>query len=120
MKTFSLAEIKALVNSSAFTSTQEIEYIDSHTVCDELGMSTEWSFGAARIISTLDDLTITYEEGYSVSSLDPDNVKGSTEGMSEVWKIEGFKVVDEDGTELSVSDFWEIFPDSFSNVDYSL
>jgi len=119
MKTITTTEFKALVETGTWTHTHEVEYIDSHieTVVD--GDDRTYVFGSGKLISRYGDITVTHFEGYSYYSGKPGTFTSSSEGLEEVWKIEGIQVIDHEGEPALISDFYNIFEDHFPSIDYS-
>jgi len=119
MKTITTEELKNLVETGTWTHTHEVEYIDSHieTVVD--GDDRTYVFGSGTLISRYGDIKVTHFEGYSCYSGEPGTFTSSSEGLDEVWKIEGIQVIDEDGEPALISDFYSLFEDHFPSIDYS-
>lgn len=119
MKTITTTELKNLVETGNWDHKQELKYIDSHI---EGGFGEEdrtYHFGSSEMVSTMGDITVTKYEGYSFYACEPDTFAGNSEGLDEVWKIEGIQVIDEDGEPAHISDFYNIFDDHFPDIDYS-
>lgn len=76
------------------------------------------AWGYAWLTSTHNGISICYNEGYSYDINDRDSLKSSTEGLSEVWEIDGVTVLDEDGDELDAYDLHDHLPSAFSSIDY--
>ncbi len=119
MKTITIEELKSLVENGTWTHKQETEYIDSHILEGIRGEDREYNFGSGTLTSTLGDITVTFFESYSYYSDEPDTFDASTEGLEEIWKIEGVKIIDEEGEPADISDFRSFFEENFPDIDYS-
>ncbi len=119
MKTITIEELKNIIENGAWTHTHEVEYIDSHieTVVD--GDDRTYVYGSGALISRYGDIKVTHFEGYSYYSGEPGTFTSSSEGLDEVWKIEGIQVIDHEGEPAHISDFYNIFDDNFPSIDYS-
>lgn len=129
MKQMTLTEFEALVTLTPWRHEQ------SHEVTDQMETPREiwgddgdyaeqvfmgFSFGWATIISTLDGININYTEGFSYDDYEPDTLSTDTDGISDVWSIDGVVVTDEDGEQLNAYDLADYLPLSFSEIDYSV
>ena len=128
MKTFTLSEFEALAARDDWSHEQSLnthgemhdktEGTDIHGEFDLIDKTT--IYGEATVTSTLDDITITYHEGYNYDVFAPENLDSGTEGMQEIWTLEGARVVDEDGDELSEADWaCALGRTLFDRIDYS-
>ena len=75
-------------------------------------------FGATSLVSTLDGIVIRYNEGFSYYQYQPETLISTTDGMDAIWEIEGVRVVDEDGEELTANELDEYLDYDFSRIDY--
>ncbi|MDH5188493.1 MAG: hypothetical protein OEW37_05995 [Rhodospirillaceae bacterium] len=126
MKTITLDQLTPLLKQ-AWTHEQTIDFSDSGTKTiehyDRKSETSElehiaWTQGFAWVTSKLDGITITYTESFGYDDYDEDSFNASTDGMDEVWKIEGLTVLD-DGDEMSESEIADYLDESFSTIDYS-
>lgn len=74
--------------------------------------------GLVRFTSTLDDMTITYTEGYSYDKYMPETLISSTDGIDPVWEYQGPDVVDEDGDILNAHDLADYLSNEFSELNF--
>lgn len=119
MKTITTTELKNIVETGTWTHTHEVEYIDSMIQVDHEKEDRTYVCGSGTLTSRCGDIVVTHFEGYSYYSDEPDTFASNSEGMDEVWKIEGIQVIDEDGEPAHISDFCGIFEDHFPSIDYS-
>jgi len=128
MKTISIYEFKKLIARDDWQREQEHEILDSLVIETEewinenegLGLiETNKIMGSACKTSTLLGVKINYNEGFSYNEFDSSSLTYGTEGLFEVWCIEGITVVDEDGDTLDVYDLAEHLDLNFSCIDYS-
>lgn len=127
MKKLTLDEFKALVMNDEWVRQHDHEIIDrivrerDEQADNDDFLSTTYyhTFGWASVTSTLDGIVITYTEGFDYDDYQPETFSASTEGQSDVWKIEGCVVVDEDGDPIDADDLKDYLTDAFSATDYS-
>lgn len=130
MKTISIAEFEKLVARADWERAQEYEIIDKvefkiddwgerRLAEDDSGTIVNHVMGMASLTSTLNSIKITYQEGFNYDQFEPDSLTSSTEGMNDVWFVEGVKVIDDDGDELNAHDLADYLPDDFNTIDYS-
>lgn len=129
MKTISVPELKSLV------ARKDWHHEQNHEVVERLDRQTEeydhesesvtevdipHVWGVATVTSTLDDIAITYTEGFNYDECNPESLTTGTDGQDEVWSIVGVVVVNEDGDKLSTNEIADYLTDNFSSVDYSV
>lgn len=126
MKTITLSGFKSLVALPTWKHEQVLhvemcdrEEFDFDEQAQECS-SHEYTevFGGAEVISTLDGVTIRYQEGFSYHLHSPETFTAGIEGLSIVWEIYGLQVLDEDGDAVSASDLGDSLPEIFSEVNY--
>lgn len=129
MNTITVTEFEALVERKDWQREQQCEVVERTTRQKE-----EWSdaeedivqvdiphvWGVAWKVSSLDGVTITFNEGFNYDDFEPDSLCTGVEGMDDVWTVEGVTVVDEDGDELTASDLCAYLGSDFSDIDYSV
>lgn len=129
MKTISIAEFQALVERDEWRFEQDYDVVDRISHDDEWWREEDRPFQSSSIItvngwasktSTLDDIKITYTEGFDYNECDPDSLSTGIEGQSDVWSIEGILVVDEDGEKLNAHELADYLSSEFSSIDYSV
>lgn len=117
MKTITLEQFIALTNNTAawnfsFDTTGDRNFLDRDVINQESG---EWEgetetyvrvTGAATRFATLNDdvlgtIEVTYSESFSYDEFEEDTFACDTDGMDDVWTVNGVIVVDEDGDELN-------------------
>jgi hypothetical protein len=76
-------------------------------------------YGFGRIVSKLDGVTITWNEGYEFRDGEAGSLIASTVGLEDHLLVDGLSVIDEDGEDLYLSQIEGLLPASFVNVDYS-
>jgi len=131
MQTMTLSEFKALLESPDWTHASEVEVID-HIDRQVEGWDDEdddipgWhcvshTFGWGAHIATLGEISIRYEEGFNYDDNDVDSFASGTEGLDEVWSVEGLTVVDDenDDEEVGAHDLADHLPPEFEQIDYS-
>lgn len=127
MKKISLADFKALVARDDWHHEQDLEVarFDGHLerwneITEEVELvDIAHVHGEASKTSTLEDIKITYTEGFSYDECDPESLSTSLEGLDEVWVVEGVVVVDEDDEELDAHELSDFLHPEFSRIDYS-
>lgn len=128
MKTISIAEFEILVARNDWQREQDHEVVELHDrqveEWDEENQSFDvihipHAWGWASKTSILDDIKITYTEGFNYDECDPNSLSTGTEGQDDVWSVEGVVVVDEDGDEINAHDLADYLDSDFSNIDYS-
>lgn len=119
MKTITIEELKNIVENGTWNHAQEVEYIDSMIQADHEKEDRTYVCGSGTLTSRYGDIKVTHFEGYSYYSDEPDTFVANTEGLSEIWKIEGIQVIDHEGEPALISDFYNIFEDHFPSIDYS-
>lgn len=128
MKTISIVEFKAMIDRDDWKHVQELEIIhrEDENVSEWNEKSQKYElfdipyvFGSAFKISTLNDIIISYNEGFKYNEFDPSSFTANTFGMYEIWRIENISVVDEDGEKLDAHELGEYLDDDFSSIDYS-
>ena len=123
MQTMSIEEFKALLKNTNWVRTQEIEVLHSYEceARDNEGELYQRTFlcGRADKISSLQNITITYTEGFDYEEGNPSMLLTSIEGLNQPLWIEGVKVIDEGGDELSANDIFGMLGVEFSDIDYS-
>ena len=129
MKTISIAEFETLVARDGWQREQELEVLERDVLevekWDEKNESLDLIdiphvWGGASKTSTLDGIKITYTEGFDYDECDYDSLSTGTEGMDDVWSVEGVLVVDEDGDELNANELSYYLDSDFSSIDYSV
>ena len=127
-KVISIAELQAMVARSDWQYEQNIHTSERTTryetaVDDKTDLMIEVAiphvFGFASKVSTLDDITITYQEGFSYDECMPDTLDTSIEGMDVPWAIDGVTVLDEDGDEVELTTLIKLIPSRFAVIDYT-
>lgn len=129
MKTISIAEFQALVDLNDWQREQdhevvgrlerEVENWDDNN--NFLGMiEVPHVRGWASKTSTLGDIVVTYNEGFSYDECNPDSLRTGAEGTVDVWSVEGIVVVDEDGEQIDAYDLAEYLDTVFSEIDYDV
>ena len=128
MKTISITEFETLVDRDDWQHDDDWEFLDrvdrqveewddENESPDVLNIPHVRGFGFK--ISTLDGIKITYAEGLDYDEYDPESVSTGTEGLDDVWTVEGVVVVDEDGDELNADELAEYLDSDFSTIDYN-
>lgn len=98
--------------------TREESYTDDNG--DEATRDIPCAYGWAARTSTLEGVTITYTEGLNFDDHDRDSLTASTEGMEAPLTLEGARIVDEDGDERDIADFFEALrAGDFEDINYS-
>ncbi|OFV49723.1 hypothetical protein [Oligella sp. HMSC09E12] len=125
MKTISLDEFDNLILCEEWEREQRFEVNSSMKVSklrlfgDEIEfVDVNKIYGLAKLVSTLDGITVTYSESFNYEENDPDSLRFGVEGMDEVWDIQGVKVLDEDGEEVNAKRLADCLPYEFSVIDY--
>lgn len=124
MKTITIPEFEILVASDNWDHDQAIEVNDRfvNNNCEEalnnIAIPT-LCCGTAVKTSTLDEITITYVESFDYHEYQADTFSAGTEGLDNVWTIEGIIIVDEEGLEVDDWELVEYLGDEFSAIDYS-
>lgn len=128
MNTITIKHFEDLINNGDWVRKQDLDIIEHITTSKEVWnqedegldiVQVRHAYGLATLTSTLGDVVITYNEGFNFDENDPDSLATGTEGMDEVWKIEGVTVLDEDGEEVSTSFLTDYLSYEFSDIDYS-
>lgn len=70
-------------------------------------------------VSTLGGIQITYNESFEYDLFQSNSLSTSSEGLDEVWKIDGVSVINEHGLPFGEYDIEDLIPSEFSRVDYS-
>jgi hypothetical protein len=125
MKRITLEEFKKIAKNGKWKHEQAYEKIDDHeqTVerVDRNGelteVETKYIFGWAEVVSTFEDIKITYKEGYNYTANHPESFSSGTEGQSEIWSIEGVEVEDDEEI-LEENYLGQLLPEKFYEVDY--
>lgn len=84
-------------------------------------VSIPHTFGEAVVTSTcptMEGITITYLESYNYDEHQPETFTSGTDGLDEIWQVEGVVVVDEDGEELNAHEVSYYLDGDFSDPDY--
>lgn len=129
MKTLTVSQFQNLAINGQWIRTQDYEVVErfcrEQEVFDEF--IEDWTtreiphaYGWACIESRSGDMVIRYTEGFNFDEWQPETLTTGTEGQDEVWNIEGFRVVDEDGDELTVTEIEDFLPHEFTRVDYGV
>jgi len=129
MKTISIDEFKKLVARDDWRRELDHEVTDfyrreNQKWSSELGeyelATILCAFGWASKTSTLDDIKITYIEGfnYDIPAAE-DTLSVGTEGQDDVWSVEGVSVIDEFGDELSAHELADYLDTDFRSIDYT-
>ena len=128
MKTISINDFETLVARNDWHRDQEhevVEYLDRQvSEWDEETESVDLTdipfvWGWASKTSTLDGIEITYTAGFSYDDCDPESLSTGTEGQDDVWTVDGVRVVDEYGDELTADELGYYLGADFSSIDYS-
>lgn len=128
MNTITIKHFEDLINNGDWVRKQDLDIIEHITTSKEVWnqedegldiVQVSHAYGLATLTSTLGEVVITYNEGFNFDENDPDSLATGTEGMDEVWKIEGVTVLDEDGEEVSTSFLTDYLTCEFSDIDYS-
>jgi len=127
MKTISLSEFKALIASDDWQRQQKLEVIDELTQRASINEMNDTDervealsiCGCASKASTLNGITITYNESFNYFDCKEDSFSASTDGQDDIWQMSGASVIDDDGDELSADDLSTYLSHDFSNIDYS-
>lgn len=129
MKTISINEFESLLARNDWQREQDYEVVECLNrrveKWNEKNESPELSdiphvWGWASKISSLEGVKITYNEGFSYDECDSDSLSTGTEGLDDVWSVEGVTVVDDDGDELSAHTMASYLNSDFSGIDYSV
>lgn len=129
MKTISIAEFEKLVASNDWQREQDYEVVDwLDRQVEEWNEENEsldlrsipHACGWASKTSTLDDIKITYTEGFNYDECDLDSLSTGIEGQDEVWSVEGVVVVDEYGGEMNAHELADYLNSDFRSIDYSV
>lgn len=123
MQTMSIEEFESLLAQPNWVRTQEIDLLHSYER-EEINNEGELHeitmlCGRADKVSTLQNISITYTEGFEYVEGDPSTLTTSLEGLNEPLCLEGIKVIDENGGELSPGEIFDMLDVAFSDVDYS-
>lgn len=129
MKTISITEFETLVARNDWQREQDhevVEHLDRQVEewdeesesLDLIDIPHVW--GWAFKTSTLNDIKITYTETFNYDECNPDSLFTGTEGLDDVWSVEGILVVDEDGDELNAHELADYLDSDFSSIDYSM
>lgn len=129
MKTISIAEFETLVARNDWQREQNHEVVErldrqveewdkENESLDLIDIPHVW--GWASKTSTIDGIKITYTEGFNYDECDPDSLSEGTEGLDDVWSVEGVVVVDEDGDELNAHELADYLDSDFSSIDYDV
>lgn len=124
MKIINLEEFKALVADGNWQREVDHEVIDRvekpTTDCDNNEVMVGHTYGWATLTSTLGDIEITYEEGFSYDDYEPDTFATSTDGLHSVWSVKGLTVIDPDydNEEIDAHDLADYLSDEFSSIKY--
>lgn len=127
-KTMTVDQFRAMLEREDWTRKQYIEQIGSASRQEQ-----EWDEeaetcvtadidiiqGYAVLESTLDGVTVEYQEFWSHDEFEPGTFETSTDGLDSVWTITGVTVLDEDGDEMSMSDLAFLIPAEFGRIDYA-
>lgn len=118
MKSISVTEFKNLVERGDWTRKQDYGIADrtenrgwrnpeSSNGEEECWVSVS---GWAALTSTLDDVTITYQEGFVYDDeTDPSSLTTDTDNVPfEIWEIDGVVVRDDDGDEIPTHELVDI------------
>jgi hypothetical protein len=129
MKTISIADFKTLVARNDWHRDQEHEVVerldrqasewDEETESVDL-IDIPFAWGWASKTSTLDGIDITYTAGFSYDDYDPESLSTGTEGQDNVWSVDGVRVVDEYGDELTANELGYYLGADFSSIDFSV
>jgi hypothetical protein len=128
METMTTAEFTAFLSRTDWKTEQEIhlggEGERDVEQWDEASQSFEQTTalratGYASLISTVDEVRITYSESFEYDCFEGSSLKTSCEGIDDVWEIEGIEIRDENGETLDWPDFADMIPNAFSRIDYS-
>jgi len=76
-------------------------------------------YGIGYKISTLEDVKITYAEEFSYFENDPDSFLSAPDLATELWDIEGIRVIDWEGLDADIQFLIEALYDRFVVIDYS-
>lgn len=129
MTTITIDQFEELINRGDWDRTQELDIIEYIKIDKEVWnhededfdiIQVRHAYGLATVTSTLGDVVITYNEGFNFDENDPASLKTGTEGMDEVWTIEGVTVLDGEGEEASTSFLTDYLSHEFSEIDYSI
>jgi len=127
MKNISLDEFKTLVNRNDWLHQQELA-IEGHEEREfeqkyETYINIPFTFGTSYLTSTLESFKISYLEVFEYNDYDAQSLcfgQPNSLGLEEVWSFEGFKVIDEEGEEISIYDLIDYMPSAFSEIDYNV
>lgn len=129
MKTISINEFESLLARNDWQREQDYEVVECLNrrveKWNEKNESPELSdiphvWGWASKTSSLDGVKITYTEGFSYDECDSDSLAVGSEGLDDVWSVEGVTVVDDDGDTLSARELTDYLSSDFSGIDYSV
>jgi len=73
------------------------------------------AWGYAQKVSRLGDIVITYNETFRYDEYNKESFSSGTDGMDDVWSVQGVTVVDEDGEVMDAYDIADYLNDSFSS-----
>ena len=124
MKTFTLDQFQKFLSEGGFkTETDHEEFWRDHRndYDKQTGepVSIEYVHGGSAITHEKDGVKITYNEGWEYDNYMPNTFEASTDGLDEVWTLEGALVVDEDGDDVRMSDLVDDMIDHLNCIDYS-
>jgi len=126
MKTISLDQFEEIIARSDWVRLQEFdtpndsEYdqiVWNNKTQDHDCIRVTKIYGLVRLTSTLNDMRITYTEGYAYDQYMPETLISNTDGIEPVWEYEGPDVVDEDGEILNAHELADYLPGEFSELD---
>lgn len=122
MKTMTIAEFEKLAASTNWKREQEHEVTDSfeREVNEEFRAKATYCSGWAAKRSKLDGISITYQETFSYLECNLESFDSGTDGMDDVWSIQGVIVVDEDGDKLDAYDLADYLSEDFTAIDYTV
>lgn len=128
MKTISITDFEKLVALKNWKREQEFVAIERTTRQDEeydpeSGYHNQVEiphvYGWVTKTSTLDNIKIAYTESFNFDENDFDTLSTGTEGMDDVWSLDGAIVVDDEGDELDVYDLAAYLDSRFTEIDYT-
>ena len=127
-RTMTVDQFRAMLERPEWVRKQYIEQIDTASRQEqewdeeaETYATTDIDIiqGYAVLESTLDGVTVEYQEFWSHDEFEPGTFETSTDGLDNVWTITGVTVLDEDGDEMSRNDLIFLIPAEFAEIDYS-
>lgn len=122
MKTITVAELESLVRREDWRREQDYEFAELSVRREnrfDPGEGVPHTWGWASKISTLGGIKITYTETFAYDDYEPNSLVSGAEGLDEVWRMEGVRVVDEDGDEITIAELSDRLGPEFKEIDYN-